>query len=366
MKVLACVGLGVAIWGASLNLSFAVECSTNCNDACRVPIPFGSVVSPGCKVACDAAKKARICLPLPPSPPNPANAADDTKVTVFNGITAAAQQMCSGRGFTSQYGAVADRNVVERAIQILYKTGRVTRGEFDGVQIRLCSGLKNPGVTPTPAEILLDGSLLNDVAILAATLGHELQHVRQWRRLGERRFRVDYATYFLDCGGCQNRGHAYEREAMDFQDQLEEIFERGPVVLLASNFSRGDGVRTPQPGDAVQSYGSVLLNRYDGNKLIPPTGSKRWVEWDFELASSGNYNVYATYASAEVRPLVMSIDGVPLLTLATEHTKGYMFEHQKQHNAGAVYISSGRHTVRLEVPDAGANWPHFQLLKFKK
>ena len=37
----------------------------NCNDQCRVPIPFGNVVDPVCKAACERG------LPTPPMPPDP-------------------------------------------------------------------------------------------------------------------------------------------------------------------------------------------------------------------------------------------------------------------------------------------------------
>lgn len=83
-------------------------------------------------------------------------------------------------------------------------------------------------MVPAPNRLYLDDGLITmSVDGLAEILAHELEHRSQFLTRGARGFKCDYVRAMRDCGGCQDRRHALEREAYERQD-------RARVRLLAS------------------------------------------------------------------------------------------------------------------------------------
>jgi hypothetical protein len=78
-------------------------------------------------------------------------------------------------------------------------------------------------MAPDRGRIYLDtsrkGDALEDIAVL---LAHEMAHIIQYRRMGTDNFKCEYSRKYVECGGCQDNGHALEREAYAFENEVAQ------------------------------------------------------------------------------------------------------------------------------------------------
>jgi hypothetical protein len=102
---------------------------------------------------------------------------------------------------------------LERAVLRLLGAGLAERAEFEGVALAFCPLPGAVGMAPAPDAIFLDPALLDRPREIAAILAHELEHIRQFRRMQEGAFECSYARHFIACDGCQDEGHPLEAEA---------------------------------------------------------------------------------------------------------------------------------------------------------
>ena len=106
-----------------------------------------------------------------------------------------------------------------------------TAREFDGLDIAFCPLMQGTGMMPAPDRLYLDDGLQRmSVDGLAEIIAHELEHRRQFARLGVRGFKCAYVRDMSNCGGCQDRRHPLEREAYERQDRArEELLSTPPA-----------------------------------------------------------------------------------------------------------------------------------------
>lgn len=112
---------------------------------------------------------------------------------------------------------------LEAAVTRLRDTGLADDAELDDSHIAFCPLAAGTGMVPAPGQLYLDDGLIGlSRDGLAEILAHELEHIRQFKRLGTREFKCEYVRDMLACGGCQDRGHALEAEAYTRQDEVRE------------------------------------------------------------------------------------------------------------------------------------------------
>jgi len=131
--------------------------------------------------------------------------------------------------FCANYpGRMDEREKIGEAINILVSTGLLMRNELDGVQIRWCKIRGNfgsysfgaSGMVPEQNKILLDVDHKGDSAIILASLiGHEMQHIRQYRYWGTSGFRCRYMVNIAAGNGfeCNNK---VEKDAYNFEQRI--------------------------------------------------------------------------------------------------------------------------------------------------
>jgi hypothetical protein len=204
----------------------ARRCSYDCHDRCGVKIGFVRFVEPACHVKCEAEKK--VCeatgIHVPNVPLTPVEisktAGTQTCISLYQAITKTLMARCSNWD-----GRTTDRDIIQRAKQLVISTGLIRSSEFDPVDIRWCplpSG--TAGITPDRNVIYLNQSLKFDpLPVVAATLAHEMTHVRQYGRMGTDDFKCAYSRKFAECGGCQDRRHPLEQEAYDFESRARSV-----------------------------------------------------------------------------------------------------------------------------------------------
>lgn len=113
----------------------------------------------------------------------------------------------------------------EAATSRLVDAGFFTAADFDGVRLDWCPLTQAMGFTASATRIYIDDGLRDgSTDLLAEVVAHEMIHVEQFRRLGQRGFKCAYVNAFLACGACQDRGHELEGEAYRFQDTVRERF----------------------------------------------------------------------------------------------------------------------------------------------
>jgi hypothetical protein len=120
-----------------------------------------------------------------------------------------------------------DTGLITRAVQRLDDQKLLPPRAFDELKIDFCPLASATGIAPTPAQIYIDDGLRAGSAEgLAEVIAHEWVHTRQFKRLGEREFKCTYVREMAECGGCQDRHHALEREAYEKQDVIRNSFLR--------------------------------------------------------------------------------------------------------------------------------------------
>lgn len=112
---------------------------------------------------------------------------------------------------------------LDAAVARLRDTGLASDADIGDSQIAFCPLAAGTGMVPAPGQLYLDDGLIGlSRDGLAEILAHELEHIRQFKRLGTREFKCEYVRDMLACGGCQDRGHALEAEAYKHQDAVRE------------------------------------------------------------------------------------------------------------------------------------------------
>lgn len=252
----------------SPTLTIATTCNEDCHARCRSCISYDlgfakdekCVIEPRCHLDCEAEKKTACAFSTPvpsiPSPPTnpfdlPRQLNQACKVP-FENFTHATIAYCA-----NWQGRADDLFLVEDAKAYLVQLGLAQMSEFSGVDIRWCP-LRGGGMAPEADRILLNPSLKNDRRQLVATLGHELQHMRQYRRWRSDDFKCRYSKE-LAAGKGQERANYVEREAYEFEDRVKEAWDQAtsvpsprppPVRPLPSRLSQRCG--TP--------FGACLMN----------------------------------------------------------------------------------------------------------
>ena len=174
--------------------------------------------------------------------------------TTFESIISAVRYSCGQLAFHSQANMAAENSAINRSIQRLISIGVTSPSEFSGVSIGFCQGdFKGLGIAPGPNEIILNKALLNvDDDARAATIAHELHHLRQFRSMGAGPFKCNYSQQFLSCAGCQDDRHPMEREAYQFENSVVEKLNNssGKIStkrIVAFSQLRGTGTFLDQP-----------------------------------------------------------------------------------------------------------------------
>lgn len=203
--------------------SGAETCQTNCHDQCRVRTDFPPMnfIEPTCHAKCEVAKQAA-CATKTDIPDIPITPIEQGKIygtqacaATFQTITGVVIARCSNWD-----GRLDNQPLIDDAMNLLQNAGIMSPGELNGVQVRWCPLSNGHGMAPDRGRIYLDTSLQGNRIRTASTLAHELTHIRQYRRLGTDRFKCDYSRQYTECGGCQDRRNAFEREAYDFENSI--------------------------------------------------------------------------------------------------------------------------------------------------
>jgi hypothetical protein len=137
----------------------------------------------------------------------------------FESVIGVVRKQCGG--FNAQ--AAYDPTIIPRAKQRLIDAGVLSPNEFEGVAIWWCGGsFKGGGIAPNNGEIILNPAISADpLDDIAATLAHEMFHIRQYRAIGSASFKCNYAQQYIACQGCQDERHPIERDAFQFQADAE-------------------------------------------------------------------------------------------------------------------------------------------------
>jgi hypothetical protein len=134
--------------------------------------------------------------------------------------------------------------------------------------------------------------------------------------------------------------------------------------LTPANLSKGDGVRVPRAGDATATYGSVLLDSYEGPNLLAPAAKRRSAEWNIPVIRPGKYMVGLSYASVDARPLRLLVNGKLMASqMAGKVTPGVKPEDFQFAEIGPVRIDDRAGVIRLETMTDGSSWPHVREMR---
>lgn len=202
----------------------AENCDTDCHRQCRVRTDFPPIefIEPTCHAKCEIAKKAacaaRANLPTIPLTPIEQGKTLGAQACIapYQTVTGVVIARCSNWD-----GRLDDQPLIGKAISTLQTAGILGANELSSVQVRWCPLQGAHGMAPDRGRVYLDVSLKNNAFATASTLAHELVHIRQYRNLGTDTFKCDYSRAYVECGGCQDRGHRLEREAYDYENQIQ-------------------------------------------------------------------------------------------------------------------------------------------------
>lgn len=234
LQCLARVCLAVAVVLTALPTS-ATTCDEDCHGRCRRCVSYDlgfmkdekCVIEPQCHLACEAEKKTACLIrtPVPQVPRIPTDPIDlqrqldQTCKAPFEAFTHPVIAYCA-----NWPGRASDLTLVERAKVELVQLGYAQMGEFAGVDIRWCP-INGSGMVPETRRVLLHPDLKNDQRALVSTLGHELHHLRQYRRWGGDDFKCRYSKE-LASGKGQERANYVEREAYEYEDRIKVAWDQ--------------------------------------------------------------------------------------------------------------------------------------------
>ena len=202
----------------------AESCDTDCHRQCRVRTDFPPVefIEPTCHAKCEIAKKAACNgLKTPTVPLTPLEITKSTTTQAcaapFQAVTGVVIGRCSNWD-----GRIDDQHLIGNAIRTLQSAGIIQPNELNGVQVRWCPLQGAHGMAPDRGRIYLDIGLKSNPYATASTLAHEVVHIRQYRSAETTEtFKCNYSRQYAECGGCQDRRNSFEREAYDFEDQIQ-------------------------------------------------------------------------------------------------------------------------------------------------
>ena len=267
----------VWIWGSKMNFSrrlagsglaclilmfssfaWATDCDTDCHDRCRQCLLGACVVEPTCHLQCEVEKKAACAIntPIPhiPSPSEIPNNLATSCAAPFEQFVHATIAYCANWG-----GRADDLYLIGEARDALVDAGYFDIGEFDGVDIRWCP-INGSGMVPERNRVLLHPDLKSNPLDLAATLGHEMIHIRQYRHWGPDDFKCRYSGELISGKG-QGRANYIEREAYEFEDEIRS-------ALNIDDLDRGGNNGFPSAG-YPSGYGMKVCGCWGPNP--PPT-----------------------------------------------------------------------------------------------
>lgn len=125
----------------------------------------------------------------------------------------------------------------------------------------------------------------------------------------------------------------------------------GRIDLPSTAFKRGENVALYVSGS--YAYGTdTLMN-------APPYGTvANAAEWDFDVLSSGKYELFAEYASLESRPVSISFNGKPVFFNAlADTTGGNLPANRRTISQGVIDLSTGANVMRVSRNDV---FPHIR------
>jgi Concanavalin A-like lectin/glucanases superfamily len=128
----------------------------------------------------------------------------------------------------------------------------------------------------------------------------------------------------------------------------------GTINLPATSFVRGENVALSANG-----YGAdTLMN-------APPYGNTaNAAEWDFTVATAGTYELFAEYAAALSRPVVISFNGAVKFNSALSAVTGGWFPADRQViSQGTVQLTAGATTMRIARGDVFPHIKGFRLVR---
>ena len=128
----------------------------------------------------------------------------------------------------------------------------------------------------------------------------------------------------------------------------------GTIDLPATSFVRGEGVALSANG-----YGPDTL------MAAPPyVSAPNAAEWDFTVPTAGTYELFAEYAAAQSRPVVISFNGVVKFNNSLSMVTGDWFPANRQVvSQGTVQLAAGATTMRVSRSDAFPHIKGFKLVK---
>lgn len=213
---------------------YATTCNEDCHARCRKCVSYDlgfakdekCVIEPTCHLQCEAEKKTACAIgtPIPQIPSLPRDPVDierqlkQTCKAPFEAFTHSTIAYCANWS-----GRADDLFLIEQAKDQLYRLGFATQSDFAGVDIRWCP-LNGSGMVPESGRVLLHPALKNDQRSLVSTLGHELHHLRQYRRWGGDDFKCRYSKE-MAAGHGQERANYVEREAYEYEDQVKAAWD---------------------------------------------------------------------------------------------------------------------------------------------
>ncbi len=118
-------------------------------------------------------------------------------------------------------------------------------------------------------------------------------------------------------------------------------------IIEAEKYNRGNAHRD------TDSYGK-------GIGIIHTTEVPTWAEWDVNVPTAGLYQIELRYASAEMRPLQLSVNGKVVRQDAAGAATGSFFVDGQRWEAQGIYpFAAGKNVVRIESANS---IPHIDKL----
>jgi hypothetical protein len=153
-----------------------------------------------------------------------------------------------------------------------------------------------------------------------------------------------------DGGGTTQNGQF--TAAVDYFQMTDTSASSPPSVLIpATSFLNGQNVALAS-GTALVHGADTLLN-------APPYGSvANAAEWNINVPTTGNYELFAEYAAATSRPVVISFNGnVAFASALTATTGGWNPADRQTLSQGFVQLTAGSYTMRVA---SNSVFPHIR------
>lgn len=223
-----------------------IDCNAKCCQTVRItPWDKNRVCEPTCKASCEASKAAcNVTGGAIPAFNTPNLIAKITQLLQTS--CAAAFEVINDAVLINQgsYAAGSDF-LLNQAKDVLIRTGLFPASEFNNVSIRWAN-LRGDGQAPDRNIVLISESFLSQPPLqalysTASTLGHEMVHIGQYRRMGTDNFKCQYSRIYAGCGcqdlgggrlrcGCQDNRNPLEAEAYSWN------VRNNPTIAQAIGF----------------------------------------------------------------------------------------------------------------------------------